>query len=1372
MSERLNTARTSEPSLEINDQGGVGENSSNGSTIEPIKLVLIDQSRDAEDAARDQADRRLTEELNQGSGARRFLNGIWKGNIAKDYYRQKYVKESLGNIQEAQDVLLYEETSQNKRAQALEATIQRFQGKYDELIHTEAGESREVNQVDSELSSGAKDLIRRYCLGELNDETLVEERTRLLNDYRQNNSELNSKQGIVTVDNMLAVAQTVAGAVEHGESLDNVLNNTQVISGEARTGVRTEVNYNKVDTVIAKLAESKIGSLVGPELIATATTVTASALRVGSHSVVGAATKTILPGVAAGLWAGLRENRRVKDERAQHAREMAQGKEFNDGDKRRTEVEAARYQTILATDLEQHLREVSSGQILDEGGSEALRAALDALVAVETRVKMSDSERIDLISYSETATIGDERLRLDLARAEAKIALDTHLTSDARQALDISQEASLQDIINGQSASLVELVKNDIFQKDEAFKKLKRSRVAEAAAVGVVTGIVIGGLAQEAGAAIDPTRAGLIEQAWGAKTTTIDGTEHQTLLAGLGGRGESVYTEPSDEYTPYPLGSNGEISVSSDHTIVDNGDGTISFQDPNGNFSAEHVTVNPDGSLPDESIDQLSKVGMIVNDQSYNTENIVTETQQVSGSEYVQNHLDETTRVTRDLWYDNNTVSVFDKNELGLHWGGNNGLTADGYQYSVSTMTADGSYHGGEAVDWSQANQEGALKLAISGTEDTQTQVFMLDINPDGTVDIPQDSPAAQFFSEENGRAVFHGKYSEVVQVTGVDENGVTHMRPLATHVGDANPGTITDQVTTTTIEHHNVYNITTGGYETETYTEMAPIIPVVPRRSLETVRAREKGAAYNYYGHNSEQWENLRNTWEQQLSPRLQQNPNAILQPKQELDFLSEAIDSREKTGWYQKGQYAQEINDAIDQSRELSNLDAETRAIVVMPVAAAFEQDNIYKTLSLYGQQDKDALKSTTLLLNLNWIEGVDQDQERADAIQKTVSEIERARNDFPDLKIATMQKIWPKDWVDNVRKGSIYGEVIKTTYDTAAMAVRRSVNDGRLDANQDVLLITNDADANGMHRHYLRNYIKAEAEHKDSDAFVGAIRWGTSDTARRYPGFYIAQSFMQSMNVAAARASSSIYPSTIGPNAAFRVSTYAAIGGCDDRDDLGVGADSVLGRKVLAARGEFYSNPRSSYGAAPSQQTDTNDGAAKSVIAKKVIRQVTGSDVDSSPERLLDKGYRVNRFIPRAWDKFDSGETRETVREDELIGPESVRRDFGRIRDRVESQISGFINEWYPDVSLASFTLQLFFPDIKKGDNRQKAWQLETDSGGKYKFRLTDEGARQLRTSLLRDPLAGRLSRNLDSAITRRGLRRQRPISVNPRLVRPLG
>ncbi|MGB3946213.1 MAG: hypothetical protein WBK76_05250, partial [Candidatus Saccharimonadales bacterium] len=508
-------------------------------------VVLVDQSHDARMAARSEADARLTAELGQGGRFRRFISGIWKGNIAKDYYRHKYEQQALRHIEDTQDILIHESGSEARRDGAMYATIQRFQSDYEEMIHTDAGERR-AEVTNDRITDGLKGIIRDYAEGRLDDTNLLEERARLLQAYRDERGDELLGEGTVQVDNLLDVARSVRGAVTHGTSLDDVIDGMRIITAESRAGVRTNVEYSRTDQVIEKLSKSKLGLIMGSEVTIAAASIAASVARFGSTRAVGAAAMTIAPGVGAGLLAGLREKKRVKDDRAQHARELAQGKSFNDDDTRRVEMEATRYETVLAPTVTAELR----NYLEDDGlnGDDALQRALDSLAAIRAREHMSDTEGIDLIAYSAATAVEQERFDLALARAEVKVALRDRLDSDTRQRLSLDEHASVDELILATSDTFIETYQTDIDAKDQAFRKLRNRRVAKAAAQGVAVGLTLGIAGQEVGAALSSTREGLLEQAWGHSTKPYEGTVHETLLHGtFGGEPTAGQAAPGGE---------------------------------------------------------------------------------------------------------------------------------------------------------------------------------------------------------------------------------------------------------------------------------------------------------------------------------------------------------------------------------------------------------------------------------------------------------------------------------------------------------------------------------------------------------------------------------------------------------------------------------------------------------------------------------------------------------------------------------------------------------------------------------------------------------------------------------------------------------
>ena len=1345
-------------------------------TNDSLKLVILDQSKDARDAARDQADERLSEELTEGGRVKRFVNGIWKGNVAKEFYRQRYTQEALGHIEESQNVLTHETgLSIESRGRAINATIERFQTEHDEVIHVDAGEKREILDADSEIATTFKSLIRRYAQGDLNDTTLREERTRFMQAYRENHNEAAFGEGLVTTDNMTEIARAVMGAVEHGESLDHVIANMQVVTGEARSGVRTEARYNKVDAVIDKLSKSKVGSIVGPEIVVSAVTLAATAAKWGSQSVLSATLKTIAPGAGAGVWAGLRENKRMKDERSQHSREMAQGKEFSSDADRRNEIEATRYESVSAQYLTDSVREFSEAERLDEG-DEALKAALDALAQVQSRIDLSNKRNIDLISYSDAAAVGDERMALDVARAEARVALEHRLTPEVRDALGLESDVSVRDLVNQRSLDYIELIDEDLSAKDRAFKILKAKRVAKAAAIGVATGLVGGVIAQEFIAAADPTRAGLFEKAWGAKNEiSADGLQHQTLLEGFAEGGDRVlHTDASDIYRAYPTAADselGSLSLSNDHTMVENGDGTISLVDPNGHATVEGLAINPDGSLPQESLDRLDAAGMAVEDHSFDKEITTTTSVEVNGDQFVQNHLAETTQVKRDFWYGNDTPGVYDQNELRVFWGGQGGIVDGGYQLSAAGMTAGGSWQGGESVDWNQASANGNLFMSISATVDTQTQTFMVPIGPDGAINIPADSPAGHFFTNVDGHAKFTGAYAEVVQTAGVDENGVVHMRPLATLVGSGGDGPITDTVVTTTTEHHAEYIITTEGYDTtvQNFTEAAPVLPIASRRSMEAaLRTSENETRGGYYygrGYNEREREQVRS----ELSPRLSNDPNVQLNVGEELNWFRGEV--RRVKG----DAYVQEIETFVDNDPSMQRISGTTESIVTIPVGAAFEADNIYGTLSLYAQQDAEGLAKTAVLLNVNWLDTAAADENKMALIQKTISEIERAKVDFPDLIISYMLKEYSQQQAEET--GGVIGYVVEDLVNASLLAVQRKIETGAIESSHDVVLVRGDADAKGLSRTLLRNFQRTLAENKDLDVLKGAIRYGAEES-RRFPGYGIVSSLMTSFQILATQ-DNVIH--TGGINFGVRASTLAAVGGLgemlveNEAGSLvrwtGAGSDDVaIGRRIALARRVERNNSQQYNSVYSNRQS-----SAQRTGSIKRVKLVAGAVTDTSADRLLpmylngDSPHNVwNPGLATGYAAGPGGYRDRLADAD--VTADAQREDFNKmdVYKGIENAMSLELS-WASEAS-GRKALAIYFASVPG------AYRVTGRFGdGSVRFELTDKGREFIKNRVERETngrfgsYGMRKMRQL-YGVTNQGSKRQ-PASNLPPLVSPL-
>lgn len=1133
---------------------------------EALTVAFIDQSDDVRDFARDAADARLTAELNDGEPGRfrRMVRGIWKGNIARDYYRQKYIREAEGSIVE--DGTLYanrEDVDEAARTRARVATVNRFVGDYESAIHTDAGEKRkDVSAAEtagedgaSELITRTKSLIRSYAEGTINDEELREQRTRMLDELRTSGGRQQLfGEGVMVADNMLEIAQNVRTALDHGESIDRVLENIRIVSGESRSGARTEAQYNKVDKIIDRINGSRIGSLLNESTVATAVTVAASMARFGSTKLASAATMTVAPGIGSGVVAGLRENKRIKDERRQHAREMATGQDYDRGNARRRDaMQETVYETVTAESLIEDLAVRTDRERIIGGDETVLRDALDSILDARTRISLSDRRDIDLISYSSVAEVENERFVLDIALAEAKVALKEALDAadeGTRHNLGIDDDQTLDENLANLSESQQDLLEQDITQKDAAFKALQRREVAKTTAKAALIGMGLGMVAQEVKAMIDPSTQGLVEQIWHAKNTPIDGRNHETLLHGFFGTShnghETVHHAFSGKMHERVLGHGTKMNLSEEYHMTGS----------NGNYqlidaSGKHIGAlkyDSHGALTPDSIQRLRHLGLTVHDKSTTTTELITTHHTGNVNEWLAHNQGGTTHVQRNLWYDNNTPAPkFDKNELGLQWGGANsaGLDEHGnYIFNTHAMTYGGSYHAAEQAHWQELAAQGKLKMAFSATGDSQHQVFMVNIDANGNAIIPKGSPVAQMFTTENGHAVFNGKYAEVVQSLGTDQSKTEHIRMLATYVGKDNLGAkpfdITDIVPKTTT--HHAYDIIGKNYDTTRelgrFIEMAPVIPIYSRKSLENILANtdETPRPY-YYGREAATPEEIAER-RRRFSPRLQENPNVEL-------------DDREEIEWY----FHQQTPEHRERVRRNANAVGEpmkdsTRIVVTIPVAGHQESDNIYRTLSAYLDQTLPTDQFEIMLYVNHPV--TDKSGKKLNA-DDTLREIERFKQDHPEMPVRVAYEALPRS------KAKI-GYIRKVLVDTVLQRQMDRATD------EPLALISNDADAIAINPKYLEVMLRKLDEDKTLDAVVGQVDWDNKAYVN-YPAVHIGTRLFQFFDISLRNKEGHITP-TSGANSAFRAATYAAINGYDDSVDE-AGEDVRLGRDMEFAR-----------------------------------------------------------------------------------------------------------------------------------------------------------------------------------------------------------
>lgn len=249
-------------------------------------------------------------------------------------------------------------------------------------------------------------------------------------------------------------------------------------------------------------------------------------------------------------------------------------------------------------------------------------------------------------------------------------------------------------------------------------------------------------------------------------------------------------------------------------------------------------------------------------------------------------------------------------------------------------------------------------------------------------------------------------------------------------------------------------------------------------------------------------------------LSQTLQKNKDAVLDPIHE-------------TREYLKVQdpfYIEQLERLAGQITE--PMHEHTEIVSCIPVAGTQEMDTIFKTLQSYNEQSADPDRFEILLL-VNVPERFVES--RAAEFTATRSAIEQAQRNFPKLHIRAVYAALPDDQVR-------IGNIRKIGTDLALLREQQAK------ITRDVLLLSNDADNEGLSNEYMDAFITYFKEHPEKEGAVGNLQF-SADGFVRFPEMhariefstYLDQRGFQNGNV-----------DLFGSNSVMKSSIYAAIGG----------------------------------------------------------------------------------------------------------------------------------------------------------------------------------------------------------------------------------
>ena len=356
---------------------------------------------------------------------------------------------------------------------------------------------------------------------------------------------------------------------------------------------------------------------------------------------------------------------------------------------------------------------------------------------------------------------------------EERFALDLARAELRAHLRDVAPDA-LTNLDRDVVARMERLAESELDAKDAAFVKLRRKRSIK---MGVKTGLVAAGTmiaGQEVVAAFSPDHYGIADEIFKLNNSADAKT---TWMAGV-------------------LGFENSSAV--------------------GDVVAENMELTP------EQVEAYEKQGCVVT--SNNVETIAQEDITMTAREYADKY---GVKVTRDDWGANGT-KFSDGNELRAYYtSGGDGI--------VTGMSGNSVTWGGESINVGEALENGKIRAFVSLTRDGQmTPIEVTGRLVNGQMEFIPEPGSAAAACFENGK--FIGKYFEVVYDNGLDANGVQHVIPLATLVGegvDNNVFTgVKDVVTNTT-----VYDVVAP----DTPSLMAAIpLPFVRRQEFTNGRRRQ----------------------------------------------------------------------------------------------------------------------------------------------------------------------------------------------------------------------------------------------------------------------------------------------------------------------------------------------------------------------------------------------------------------------------------------------------------------------------------------------------------------------------------------------------
>jgi len=690
------------------------------------RVAIVNAEAQVELLARKRANERLTEMFNNAGRMKKIWYRAWEEGYRQQLIAEErkkilgegnnpnWLKRKLFGAEEItatgkKNLFGNESGKEAQNKSELTALATRFSKGY---ISGAEGEQKKQLE-DPEFNTQINDLMFKYVEGGVTDEEFEQQKDAIVTAIAKKYPD-SFAAGKLTADNFLETAKEFKKIHEHSRKLARVDINLGLDLGEAKQAIKTQANIKWVDKMMAKMQKYPVlGHVFTPGAVGFGVSIGGYLFKKPLSFLGGAMG-------AGGILGGMRRNFEQKRDLEMHRIEAAMGNQIADYGpeaKRRQETEKFVHEMKKASEVTVELGNLRTA--FEASPTPENAAALTKLLAeTEARMSLSEERQRDLLSFDGEGSLERGRLYLMKELAEAKVGLQGKGFDS-----NIAGSQDYKDFMSSLGGNM------DKLEKSEKYKRWKEN--AKAAAVGAVTGLVVGGLSQQAAAEIGDRVSWLSWMRPGGRATGMEKLYH--FMKG------DMPTTPSGAGMAEVLGiagAHGSMKVDGSTELV--------FNRSTGLYDL--IDKHDHSLLGQVGIDQATGQARLVNHDP----NFIQLNSRTAGgghrsiSEWVDSmrgHLPAGAKLEQMEhvgFYDNDTVSPkFDFNELRfyMHADSHGNITMDAgkiQEYLENNLGAQeaGSKHGERALDMLNAFKRGEIKIAIAPNPDHPSQLITFEVDP------------------------------------------------------------------------------------------------------------------------------------------------------------------------------------------------------------------------------------------------------------------------------------------------------------------------------------------------------------------------------------------------------------------------------------------------------------------------------------------------------------------------------------------------------------------------------------------------------------------------------------------------------------------